>query len=175
MSLKIIVIVLVVAVAGLFLLNQQDSQEPFTTTTLPGSELRAYMSRSVDVSDHPCMMRSRCLVVYIAPWCAACKHTKKFVPYVREAIIDNADVGFMVVVGKGWGDFNGGHDMARDVGGQVYLDGEANYWRTLRNDVNAIPAWVVFDGAGEVIETETGSPGRHSQDSAKSFLNKLGI
>ena len=103
MSLKAILILAVILVAGLFWLNQQESQEQFTSATLPGSELRAYMARSVDIDEHPCLTRTRCLVVYLAPWCGACKHTKTFLPYVRDAIAEQEDAGFMVVVGKGWG------------------------------------------------------------------------
>ncbi len=175
MSLKMIAGVLLLVIGGWFLLNQAESQEPFITSTLPGGELRAYMARRVDLNDHPCLARTRCLVVYIAPWCAACQQTKKFVPFVRDAVVDREDLGFMVVVGKGWGDFNGGHDMAREIGGQVYLDADARYWKILRGDVNAIPAWLVFDGSGEVIETETGSPGRHDRGSARAFLTELGV
>lgn len=175
MSLKTILLLGVVLLAGLFWLNQQESHEPFTSATLPANDLRAYMARSVDLSDHPCMARTRCLVVYLAPWCGACKQTKKFVPYVREAITEYEDAGFMVVVGKGWGNFDGGHEMARAIGGQVYLDGEARYWQVLRKEVNAVPAWVVFDGLGDVVETETGSPRRKDRDSAVSFLNELGV
>ncbi len=175
MSLKLIGAVLVVLLVGWFMLNQAESTEPFTQATLPGGELRAYMARRVNIDDHPCVARSRCLVVYLAPWCGACKSTKKFVPYVRDMLEQDPETGFMVVVGKGWGNFNGGHDMARDIGGQVYLDDEANYWRALRHEVNAVPAWVVFDGLGEAIETETGSPRRHSHEVAKSFLADLGV
>jgi len=175
MSLKLVAVVLAALVVGWFMLNQAESQESFTSATLPGGELRAYMARTVDLDDHPCVARSRCLVVYLAPWCGACKSTKKFVPYVRDALDENQDVGFMVVVGKGWGNFNGGYDMARDIGGQVYLDGEADYWQTFGREVDAVPAWVVFDGLGEVLETETGSPRRHDTASAKSFLSDLGV
>jgi len=175
MSLKAILVVVVVLLAGLYWLNQGDSQEPFSEATLPGGNLRAYMARTVDLNDHPCWLRKRCLVVYLAPWCGACKQTKNFVPYVREAIAENPDAGFMVVVGKGWGNFTGGHDMARDIGGQVYLDGEASYWKVLRNDVNAVPAWLVFDGLGQVVESDTGSPRRHDTTTARAFIGQLGI
>ncbi|MGD9386404.1 MAG: hypothetical protein PVF28_07605 [Thioalkalispiraceae bacterium] len=175
MSLKTILIILIALLGVFYWLNQGEESTPFTDATLPGSQLRAYMARNVDLGRHPCRQRKRCLVVYLAPWCGACKQTKNFVPYIREAILENQDAGFMVVVGKGWGNFNGGHQMARDIGGQVYLDGEASYWRDLRREVNAVPAWLVFDGLGQVVETETGSPRRKDLSSARGFLDELGI
>ena len=100
MPLKTILLLGVVLLVGLFWFNQRESHEPFTPATLPASELRAHMSRSIDLSDHPCMGRTRCLVVYLAPWCGACRQTKQFVPFVREVIAEHGDVGFMVVVGR---------------------------------------------------------------------------
>jgi thiol-disulfide isomerase/thioredoxin len=175
MPLKTILLLSLVVTAGVIWFNQQENQEPFSTVTLPASDLRAYMSRSIDLDNHPCLGRTRCLIVYLAPWCPACRQTKSFIPYMREVISDHENAGLMVVVGKGWGNFKGGYDMARDIGGQVYIDAEASYWRVLRKEANAVPAWVMFDGLGNAIETETGSPRRQSQDSAQSFLKQLGI
>ena len=175
MSLKTILLPSLVLIAGVIWFNQQESHAPFSTATLPASDLRAYMSRTIDLDSHPCMGRTRCLVVYLAPWCGACRQAKSFVPYIRDVISNHEDAGFMVVVGKGWGNFKGGYDMARDIGGRVYIDAEASYWRVLRKEVKAVPAWVLFDGVGDVVETQTGSPRRQSQDSAQSFLKELGV
>jgi hypothetical protein len=175
MRLKIIVTVLIILLGGLYWVSQGESKEPFTAESLPAGYLRAYMARNIEISKHPCWLRKRCLVVYIAPWCGACQQTKNFVPIIREALRDKPDTGFMVIVGKGWGDFNGGYEMAREIGGQVYLDREASYWQLLREEVNAIPAWLVFDGRGDVLETETGSPRHHDRATARTFLAELGV
>ena len=130
------------------------------------------MSRSTSTDDHPCLNRSRCLVLYMAPWCPACRQTKRFVPYVREAMAGQ-DAGLVVVVGKAWGNFNGGYDMARDIGGQVYIEKDSRYWNELRAEINAVPAWVTFRSDGSVVEKESGSPGRHDIHSAREFLNDM--
>jgi hypothetical protein len=133
------------------------------------------MSRSVSTDDHPCLNRSRCLVLYLSPWCPSCKNTKNFVPYIRQAMDNNSDTGFVVVVGKAWGNFTGGHEMARDIGGKVYIDAESQYWQQLRREVNAIPAWLVIEGNGDVSDTKTGSPPRHDVQTAKTFLASMSI
>jgi len=174
--LKIIIIIIVVLTATLFWINQAPTnRERFTEQLLPAKQLRPFMQRKVSLHDHPCINRSRCLVLYLSPWCPSCKNTRKFVPFVQQAISSNDDTGFIVVVGSAWGNFKGGYNMARDIGGQIYIDEESNYWQEIRSEVNAIPAWLVFESDGDVSETETGSPRSHNLASAKSFLSKLSI
>ena len=172
---KLILMILIGVVGALVWMNMNQPAEPFTSGTLPAKDLRAYMQRQVTLDDHPCKNRTRCLVVYLSPWCPSCRNSKHFVPYVREAIAHHSDTGFVVVVGKAWGDFNGGYEMARDIGGQVYIDAESRYWNELRPEVNAIPAWLVIDGDGHVDEQHTGSPGRHDVQTANTFLAELSI
>ncbi len=173
---KIIVVVLVALIGALVWMNlSTSSQVPFTEQMLPAKQLRQYMQRKISIQDHPCFNQPRCLVLYLSPWCPSCKNTKRFVPYVHDAIATRKDTGFVVVVGKAWGNFKGGYDMARDIGGPIYIDEESHYWREIRSEVNAIPAWLVFESDGDVSETDTGSPRSHNLASAKSFLSDLDI
>ena len=41
--------------------------------------------------------------------------------------------------------------------------------------INAIPAWLVIDGNGRVIDEDTGSPGRHNLRAAQAFLSDLSM
>ena len=172
---KIVLVILVIVIGALVWMNLSQPSVPFTTYTLPAKDLRAYMQRKASIDDHPCINRSRCLVLYLSPWCPSCKNTKQFVPYVRQAIAQSNETGFVVVVGKAWGNFNGGYEMARDIGGQVYIDADSHYWQEVRREVNAVPAWLVIDGDGSVSETDTGSPGRHDVQTANTFLTGLSI
>lgn len=172
---KIIATILIISIGALIWMNQSAPNKPFTEQMLPAKELRAYMKRKISASDHPCLNRNKCLVLYLSPWCPSCNRTKNFVSYVREVIDTNEDTGFVVIVGKAWGGFKGGYEMARDIGGQVYIDADSHYWQQIRSEVNAIPAWLVFESDGDVSDTETGSPRRHDVTSAKTFLADLSI
>ena len=171
---KLIIISLSILVGTLIWLNSNEPSTPIDTYNLPANQLSVFRQVNNTSNEHPCLNRSRCLVLYLSPWCPSCRQTKHFVPFVREAIAQK-DAGLVVVVGKAWGNFNGGYQMARDIGGQVFVDDKSEYWREIRKNVRAIPAWLVIGSNGEVRKTRTGSPREYSIVSAKAFLSKLSI
>lgn len=114
-------------------------------------------------------------MLYVSPWCPACRSSKGFIPFVRQAIQEEQTAGFMVIVGRAWGDFNNGHNMAQAIGGDVYLDRHADYWNDLADSVDGVPAWVVFDSDGDILDVETGAPARHDIQTARRFLDSISV
>jgi thiol-disulfide isomerase/thioredoxin len=107
--------------------------------------LTAFLQKSVD--DDPCAGRERCVFVYMAPWCPACKQTMPIVNQLREAWKEQDHPGLMVVIGNGKTDQL--ESMAKQVGAPVYLDKEDKFMRA--TGVRHFPYFIVVDDKKNIL------------------------
>jgi len=128
---------------------------------LPAAELT-----TVGGEGDPCAGRARCLVVYLAPWCGACKLSLPLVQNLRSEL-EPRGVGFRIVVG-------GAQPaqlraMAAQLGGRVQLDERGDFARAA--GVRSFPSWWLVDERNRVRGKFQG--GARSSGSPSTDLNFL--
>jgi hypothetical protein len=106
------------------------------------------------VGTDPCAGRSRCVVVYLASWCPACRQcAQDTVPQLRQFWKEPDRPGLRVVVGSG--EPAKIDEMARLVGDPVYLDATGAFGTRMK--VDFFPKFFVVDEANRVMKSGRGA------------------
>jgi hypothetical protein len=108
-------------------------------------ELGAAGLTTVGGEGDPCAGRTRCVVVYLAPWCGACKLSLPLIANLRREL-EARTIGFRIVVGSGPAEAL--RAMAAQIGGRVQLDERGEFARAA--GVRSFPSWWLLDGQARV-------------------------
>jgi thiol-disulfide isomerase/thioredoxin len=107
-----------------------------------------------------CLLKEKCAVVYIAPWCPACLN---IIPELK-GILNNARIqsrfGFIVIVGQGLNPADN-QSKVNEIGEGAFVDTFNEWSESLR--VKKFPSFFVLDRSGSVVEED-----RH----AREWINK---
>jgi thiol-disulfide isomerase/thioredoxin len=103
---------------------------------------------------HPCLMKSRCVVVYLAPWCPYCNRSIGTIQELRAQWKDR-DVGILPVIGRDT--VAEIQAMAARVGEGSYVDLDASFFK--KTGVQGVPAWFLINDQGKLLKTFLGAPG----------------
>ncbi len=126
----------------------------FFPTSMPMQSLPLYAEGAQDRSQlvgGPCT-RTRCLIVYLAPWCPYCKAAQPMIQQLREAM-DGAGVPMQVVVGM---DKPAAlQAYAQSLGYPVLLDAGGELKK--RAHIKSVPTFIVTDGRGRIKKTLHGA------------------
>lgn len=107
---------------------------------------------------------TRCLTVYVAPWCPACR---KAIPLIKDmrSRLQARQVAVRVVVGA---DRDGSlREAAATYGPDTLLD-ERN-----AVDLHSFPSFLVSDSSGAILAHQSGAPA--TREFIEPFLNRLGL
>lgn len=110
-------------------------------------------SASEELGD-PCLGQAQCVTVYMAPWCPHCHASIPFINDLRKWAEENSHTGIRVIVGDDQPERL--EEMAKEVGGTVFLDRDRKFKQTMR--FNPVPTWWVTDSDGEIKKTFSGRP-----------------
>ncbi len=99
------------------------------------------------LEDMPCADRERCVVVYLAPWCPACKSVVGMVRQLEERFSQDPEIGFVIIAGRA--DQTMLDRYVTDVTERGYLDVGEVFWRA--SGVQGVPHWFTLNGQGEVL------------------------
>ena len=111
-------------------------------------------ANSMGLAIDPCSGKQRCVLVYVAPWCPACKVAIGFIKQLREYLSRANKVGLQVVVGLDKEESL--RNMAESIGGVVYIDREGRMKRAA--GIGGIPSWVVWNWERKVVARTAGAP-----------------
>lgn len=140
---------LVLAVLAVFLLRGGDRD---VGETLPALQERIpSTAASYGAVQDECDGKDRCLVVYLAPWCGACRGSKGFLQALDAFFSQQGSYGLKVVVGRDSRDSI--DEFARSIPLNVYLDYERRWSQAFGSSV---PAWVWLDGEGRLLKRDAG-------------------
>jgi thiol-disulfide isomerase/thioredoxin len=109
-------------------------------------------SKGADVQD-PCSGKQRCLVVYLAPWCSACKAVTPQLLQVRDRWKGSATRGIKFIVGADSDEKN--RALALSIGEGAYIDQGDAYRRAMK--VQHFPTLWVVDENAKVITADRGA------------------
>jgi thiol-disulfide isomerase/thioredoxin len=98
----------------------------------------------------PCAKARRCVVVYLAPWCPACRQAKPHVKALRARL--PAGAAMKVVIGQA--ERSRSQEMAGEVGGAVFFDPDGDYYKAIKG--TGIPYWMVLDADQHVTARMAG-------------------
>ncbi|MBT3586823.1 MAG: redoxin family protein [Halobacteriovoraceae bacterium] len=123
----------------------------------------------------PCRDKEKCLIVYITPWCSACKTFEKYIlPSLPESLdLYSKNAGMSIIIGKD----NPG--KINFMGSRIQLpfisDADGKFYRAL--GTSAVPSFFVVNSSGKIIKQRTGfsAKGSTPEEMAKNFaLNFVG-
>lgn len=98
-----------------------------------------------------CAGKERCLLVYLAPWCGACRGSIGFLQALATYFERDGDWGLKVVVGR---DDEGAIDeFARGIPLNTYLDYEGRWSRAFGG---AVPSWILLDSEQKLLKSDSG-------------------
>ncbi len=101
--------------------------------------------------DSPCLGKKMCSVIYVAPWCPACKDVAPILTdLLKNAQEFNRDVGIMVVVGEGQAHEN--QQLADSFGRGSLIDHDRSILKSL--DVSYYPTFVVVDASFKIVKKD---------------------
>ncbi len=140
------IVIVVLAIAAFFLFVELKKGDRFPDVQLVAAE-------SSDSNTDPCVGCDRCIVVYLAPWCSACRRSLDVVRQLNEMFGEDPEVGLLVFVGSApRGDVEA---MAAQIEGPVFVDPDAVLWDQL--GVEGYPHWFTLDGRGQILQTVAGT------------------
>ena len=105
-----------------------------------------------------CTGKSTCVVVYVTPWCPACKQIKPHLVQALERSKTVQDSGFKVVVGQGKTP-QSNEEEAMSYGAGAVTDNDGSQHRALA--VESYPSFFVLDGNQKIT--------MQGQDAANQF------
>lgn len=116
--------------------------------------------------------KSKCLVVYIAPWCSACKEflTELF-PIMLTRLEKYPQIGLEVIVGAD--KESALKNLALAVGRPCLLDPKKNLFKKL--GLRAFPSFIGLKKNGKVIHTASGfrTQGSTAEEAMDHFIENL--
>lgn len=161
MPMKRNLFVAIIVGAALFSLVQTGAKEVSQSTL---HELNAEPGNS-------CRGKSRCIAVYMTPWCPTCKATVPIVQALMRTPPDSS-TGVIAVVG---GDTRARIDSIRSMIGESALaDYENKFAEALK--VRAVPHWFVWDSNGKILRSLAVGPPNDvgsMEEQAKIFTNSV--
>ena len=131
---------------------------------IEGYELTA--SRANVGTADSCIGRDRCVLVYIAPWCPACKYSLEAIKTLRDTWRGKDDRGISVVIGGDRPEKL--EDFASTIGSNTFVDPDGTVHEKL--GVEGVPYWVVLDGSLNVTKRFAGG-----LNNAEALANHLGV
>lgn len=144
MIVPIVAVVVAIAAFAVFIIAKRGDRFP---------DLELVAAESSDSDADPCVGRDRCIVVYLAPWCSACRRSLDTLRQVDEMFGDDPEVGLLVFVGSApRGDVEA---MAAQIEGPVFVDPDAVLWEQL--GVEGYPHWFTLDGRRQILQTVAGT------------------
>lgn len=141
---------------------------------VPASQLAQVKSVNVRGGKINCQNKSQCLVVYLTPWCGACRQFKsELLTHFPKALPEvDPDTGLLVVIGK---------DNPKKIsimqasleGMPVMTDADRSLYKTLRG--KGVPGFFVLDNIGTVTKRSSGfrALGNTPETATKNFLIDL--
>lgn len=117
-----------------------------------------------------CEGTERCLAVYLAPWCPACKSAGPLVAKLRTLAQEQPDVGMMVIVGREEDEAKL-ESYAESIGGEVFLDYDQEFHRQMGD--SGVPHWYVWDQNRKILASHAGY--WVGAGAEKLLLDKLGL
>ena len=139
---------------------------------LPAVNLPSYGNRAMAVGN-PCVGKPRCLVSYMAPWCPYCKASLPAYRRMEQLTANNPDLGVYLVVSAVRRPWQDPEVIAGRVQGPAYLDPNDSAWSRLAGRGLGVPAWVVYDGNGEILKATSGAV--QSVNRVDGFLERMGL
>jgi thiol-disulfide isomerase/thioredoxin len=118
--------------------------------SFPRVSLTAAASNS-QASD-PCEDRRRCVVVFVAPWCNACKMALPIIKKMSQRWASASGIGIKPVVGLAPEDQC--ERMAEALGAPAFLDPAGKLMKALGE--KSVPHWFVVDAAGKIKKRLSG-------------------
>lgn len=87
-----------------------------------------------------CQNRKGCLLVFLAPWCGACRGSVGFINELRTAA-RQSELGFEIVVG--WDSKEEVRKFGREIKGTVFYDDEGIFKKAAKP--TSVPRWYAID------------------------------
>jgi thiol-disulfide isomerase/thioredoxin len=103
--------------------------------------------RAIASRADPCTGKKTCVVVYMAPWCPACKQVLPAVIQLLAKTKTAKSLGAKVYVGRGESPVDD-EKMAREIGAGAFTDTDLTMHKKLK--VGYYPAFFVMDSEGSV-------------------------
>jgi thiol-disulfide isomerase/thioredoxin len=116
----------------------------------------------------PCLGRSRCVIVVVAPWCPACKSSVPVIRKLADRWADSTDVGFKAIVT--YASEAEARKMADGFGPGVvaFIDPSARFMQEAH--VSGVPHWFVVGDQGRILKDSAGG-----YDDADAQVRELGL
>ncbi|MGH1541037.1 MAG: peroxiredoxin family protein [Arenicella sp.] len=143
---KLIGILVVLAVAG-WLLSSNESLPEMTLTQYGALASQ----RGEDVSVGGICGFSKCLTVYVAPWCPACRSLHPTIVSLIEELRDEG-ITAQLIVGKDA--VEKVKKYAKTYPFPVLLDADGSYFQLAK--LKAVPTFIVTDTSGDIINKVNG-------------------
>lgn len=101
----------------------------------------------------PCAGKQRCVLVFLAPWCPACKISLGTVRGLMTRFADSDRVGIKPVIGNGRNP-SSMEEMAAQIGPGTFLDPAGRIMTAA--GVSSVPHWFVLDDQGFLLKKVAG-------------------
>jgi thiol-disulfide isomerase/thioredoxin len=114
------------------------------------------LESNIDIENYssdPCKEKERCLAVYLASWCPACKSAVPIIKEIRKFALDSEEVGMKIILGRD--EPENLEDLADEIEGEVFFDEDDRFFSAMR--ARAIPHWWVWDKNGKILVDFSGS------------------
>jgi hypothetical protein len=131
-------------------------------------DLRAMMAPAAESNQggRACLGQDRCIVVYVAPWCDACRSMHACTKALVRAPKRKANA-LSVFVGADQGPAL--QAMASDIGPNTFVDSESSVREELR--ISSFPTFALLDGKGRVLKRFAGVPEPCDLTSVETLLD----
>ena len=126
------------------------------------AELHSSSGTGVDA----CKGKQRCVAIYMAPWCSACRASIPLVNRMQEKLGGKDKVGMKVIIGRDKKDKI--IDYGKSVGGEVYYDFADKFGS--QHGIKSVPTWVLFDGQQRTLMKFSGSPSGASAETLADYM-----
>ncbi len=100
-----------------------------------------------------CAGKQRCVMVFVAPWCSACKQSVGIIKGMMARCEDSSEVGIKPIVGSGRS-VQTMEAMAARFGRGVFLDPAGQVLAA--SGERSVPQWIVVDDEGMLVKTQAG-------------------
>lgn len=100
-----------------------------------------------------CEGKERCIMVFVAPWCPACKQSIGTIKGMLARCAGSSEVGVKAIIGSGRSP-QSMEDMAAQIGRGVFLDPGGQVMAAAGE--RSVPHWIVLDQDGMLIKKQAG-------------------